>query len=211
VRLGALAAGSLAIVVAARYGLFAQSESFTAPAGFQSRPFSVRDLISYTWQWYLPALPFMEDRFAGLPPVYDVYFKGFWANFGHLDTKFDPWVYAVLAACCAVAVAMIGVTFARERQHLGPLGPPLLLGAGTVAALALMVNVRSYVELIETGGPFAQGRYLLPALPVFGAAAAAAALAAGRRGGVVVATAFVAMMGFFNLFSLGLVMTRFYT
>jgi hypothetical protein len=81
----------------------------------------------------------------------------------------------------------------------------------TFASFALLVNLRSYLELIHAQAAFAQGRYLLPAVAAFGAIVVAAALAFGRRRGLVAATAMVVALGCFNAFSLGLVMTRFYT
>jgi hypothetical protein len=80
-RWAAAAAGAFAVVMMVRYALFAQNEAIagTFDTNAESRPFTLRDFLSYVWQWYLPPLPFMEDRFAGPLPVYDVYFKGLWA------------------------------------------------------------------------------------------------------------------------------------
>ena len=38
----------------------------------------------------------MHEFAAGIP-AYDVFFKGFFAAFGHLETTFPDWVYGVLA------------------------------------------------------------------------------------------------------------------
>jgi hypothetical protein len=212
-RLAGAALGAIGLTLALRYTFFAREEAI-AGAFYQeptSRPFALRDFLSYTWQWYLPQLPFMDDRFAGAPPAYDVYFKGFWANFGHLDTKFPSWVYGVLLAASVAGVMMIVAAAVRFRQMLRRWLPRALLAVMAVAGFALIVNLRSYLALIQQDVPFAQGRYLLPAVAVFGVAVAAAAIGFGRRWGPVAGVAFATAIGSFNLFSLGLVLSRFYT
>jgi hypothetical protein len=156
-------------------------------------------------------MPWMQDRFSGAPPVYDVYFKGFWANFGHLDTKFAPWVYSLLLAAGLGVLALLAAAAFRARREVRRWLPGALLCALTLAGFALIVNLRSYLALIQQNIPFAQGRYLLPAVCVVGTAVAVAALGLGRRWAPVAGAAFATALGAFNLFSLGLVVTRFYT
>jgi 4-amino-4-deoxy-L-arabinose transferase-like glycosyltransferase len=212
-RVASLAFLGLAVTLTAGYFVFAGdkpvSETVDVTAA-DDRPFAPREFLSYTWQWYLPQLPFMEDFFSGSLPVYDVYFKGFWANFGHLDTRFPGVVYLLLLAACVAVIGLIGVTVYRARDRLVALLPYLALGAISLVSLAVLVNFRSYLALIQNGSEFAQGRYLLPAIAVVGAGLGAAALAFGRRHGIVAGTALVLALAFFNAFSLGLVLTRFY-
>jgi hypothetical protein len=212
-RSAALAGAALALTLAIGYMAFSGdkplSETVDATTS-DDRPFNVREFLSYTWQWYLPALPFMNDMFSGELPVYDIYFRGFWANFGHLDTRFPEGVYQVLLAVCVAGLGLVGLAVWRARARFSSVLPRLGLGLLTVASLALLVNFRSYLALIESGVPFAQGRYLLPAVALFGAAIAGAALAFGRRAGLAAGTAFVTALACFNAFSLGLVLTRFY-
>jgi hypothetical protein len=212
-RLGGAAVGAAALILGVRYAVFPRQEAIGAtltqtPTG---RSFSLNDFLTYTWQWYLPPLPFMEDKFAGPPPAYDVFFKGFWANFGHLDTKFDPGVYRVLLAASVAGVGLIAAALFQHRSTARQWAPRALLAGLAVAGLALLINLRSYLALIQAELPFAQGRYLLPAIAVFGLAVAVAALGTGRRRGSVAGTALVTAIGAFNLFSLGLVLTRYYT
>ena len=197
--------------MAVRYALFPQGEelSNTLNAG-NERSFGLGDFLSYVWQWYLPPLPSMTNRFVGLP-AYNVYFKGFWATFGHLDTKFDGWVYTLLALAAAATVALAALTLWRARARIATVAPRVLLGALAVVGFALLINLRSYFALINGDPQFAQGRYLLPAVPVLGAALVCAALAFGRRRGAVAAALYVAGIAAFNVFSLGLVLSRYYT
>jgi hypothetical protein len=207
----AAALGAFALAMALRYALFPQGEelSNTLNAG-NERSFGLGDFLSYLWQWYLPPLPSMTNRFVGLP-VYYVYFKGFWGTFGHLDTKFDGWVYALLAVAGAATAALAALTVWRARARLTGVAPRVLLCVLAVVGFALLINLRSYLALINGDAQFAQGRYLLPAVPVLGAALVAAALAFGRRRGAVAAAVAVAGIAALNLFSLGLVLSRYYT
>jgi hypothetical protein len=212
-RLAGAALAGAAVVLGLRYAFFSRHEAIGAAVNPHEhvRSFSLGDFLSYVWQWYLPPLPFMHDRFAGTPPVYDVYFKGFWADFGHVDTTFGAWVYRLLAAACMAAVGLMAVALYRARATLTRIVPRVAFGLVVVAGFALLVNLRAYLALIQENAPFAQGRYLLPAIAVFGLAVAGTALAFGRRRGIVAATALVTALGAVNLFSLGLVVSRFYT
>ena len=181
----------------------------------QGEPFSAGQFASYLWQWFLPHLGFMTDWFPFLagPPVYRVFFVGFWADFGHLDTKFPGWVYVLLLVASVAALGAAAAVVWRERARLGQIWPRLALAALAVVGLALLVILRSYLARIGNGLPqaFAQGRYLLPVVAIFGLTLAVAALAAGRERGIVVATAFVTALAALNAFALGLVVVRFFT
>ena len=76
---------------------------------------------------------------------------------------------------------------------------------------AFLVNVRAFLNLIESNEPFAQGRYLLQTVGVLGAALAAAAVGLGDRRGRALGVVMVVSLAAFNMFSLGLVLLRFYT
>jgi hypothetical protein len=208
-----LALGAFGILLAARYLVFSGDEVVSAALDVNqsgAAPFSLTQFLSYTWQWYLPPLPSMHDLFLGYLPAYDVFFRGFWANFGHLDTSFPLRVYRWLLGLCVLVIALVGVTLYRERARWRLTLPFVALGLLLLVSLCLLVNYRSY-EAFLGGSFFAQGRYLLPAVPILGATIGAAALALGRRYGVLLATAMVTALACFNAFCLGLVMFRFYT
>ncbi len=171
---------------------------------------SLNGFLSYTWEWYLPRLSFMHAFFGGTPPVYDNYFKGFWANFGHLDTRFPETTYRVLAWASVAIVAFASITLYRLRRSWRELLPRVALVVLATAAFAVMVNLFSYIEFTRSGGPFAQGRYLLPAVAVVGVVVVAAALAFGRRWSLAAGTAIVSAAAVLNTFSLGLLLTRYY-
>ncbi len=63
-------------------------------------PISLTGQLGYTWQLYLPRLPFMNDQFDYFPP-YDTWFQGLIGRFGWLDTSFHLWVYRLAVAVCS--------------------------------------------------------------------------------------------------------------
>jgi 4-amino-4-deoxy-L-arabinose transferase-like glycosyltransferase len=213
----ALAVAAASLVTAGSYWAFHQSElvaGTATPTGGSEG--SLRALLSYLWQWYVPALPFMRDYWPSAGdisvPAWDIYFRGFWADFAHLDTAFPDWVYAVLALVSLGAVPAIVLAVVRERERRSVLVGQVLVLASAVAATALLVTYRSYLALIQSNvQPFAQGRYLLQTVVVVGAAVALAAKGLGARWGPVTAVALVTALFGLNVFSLGLVLTRFYT
>ena len=93
--LGVLAAavvlfGALNVVVWDRplNGRVTTSEEQVAPsepASEPAAPITRTEQLSYTWQLYLPRLPFMQDQFAYYP-LWQTFFKGTIGVFGWLDT-----------------------------------------------------------------------------------------------------------------------------
>ena len=139
-------------------------------------------------------------------PVYEVFFKGFWADFGHLEIDFPGWVYAVLLVFSVAVLATLVLAAYRMRPRREVLVAGFLLGVLPVVMTALLVNVRSYFALVESNQPFAQGRYLLQTVAVLGAALAAAAVSLGDRRGRALAVVMVVCLSALNAFSLGLVL-----
>jgi hypothetical protein len=210
----------LAVALVLNYAVWGAGGGFvddTAAPTSHAGAFKPREFLSYLWQWYLPPLPFMQADFwspigAHLSlPVYEVFFKGFWADFGHLEIDFPGWVYVVLLVSSVAVLAVLALTAIRTRPRRDVLAAGLLLGVLPVVMTALLVNVRSYFALVEANQPFAQGRYLLQTVAVLGAALAAASVSLGDRRGRAVAVVMVVCLAALNAFSLGLVLVRFYT
>jgi 4-amino-4-deoxy-L-arabinose transferase-like glycosyltransferase len=165
--------------------------------------------LGYTWQLYLPRLPFMNDQFTYFPP-YTTWFKGGIGHFGWLDTPFPNWTYT-LALVIAVPLALLAVVALVQRRHvLLEHWPELVTYGLMVAGLLVSIGFSGVRYRKDTGFIFEQTRYLLPLLPLYATAVALAALGAGRRlarplGAVIVVLA----MGH-GLFAQLLVIGRFY-
>jgi hypothetical protein len=174
-----------------------------------TRPFVLGDFVSYVWHFYLPSLPGTTDKWFGdQNPVYSVWMHSFFATFGATDTQFVARVYKVLTGICIGAAVLLGVAAWRERPAVRRALPTIGMAAFVTLTLLVFLHVTFY--LFYAGYPGEQGRYLLPLLPIFGAAVAASTLALGRRRAPLLAGFYVTALGFFTVFSYGLVLTRYY-
>jgi len=172
-------------------------------------PINLGEQLGYTWQLYLPRLPFMLDQFAYFPP-WEVWFRGLIGKFGWLDTQWPTWVYQVALGVFAVLAALAGVALWRCRAALVRHWPELIaygVMAGGVMASIGFLGIR-FVR--DTGFGFAQTRYLFPFLVFYGAFATLAALGAGRRFGRPVGAVLVLLAMAHGLLAQLLVVSRFY-
>jgi predicted branched-subunit amino acid permease len=184
------------------------SAQLTAAA--TSSGFDPRFLSSYLWQFYLPRLPF-QTPFTSLGtqlPLYGVWIKGAWAAFGWLEVKFPDPVYLGLALITTlVAVAAVVVLWRHRRGSDRAILAFLLVAAATLLA---GLHWSEYRALITGAGAFNQGRYLLPLVGIAGLAVAYALRAIPERrrpAGLAVVTGGLVVL---QLFSLGLMLERFY-
>jgi 4-amino-4-deoxy-L-arabinose transferase-like glycosyltransferase len=175
-RLGALkliAAAGLVLVVPVLVWVALASTlgglSITTVGTSSAHPFSVRQFLSYVWQFYLPRLPFLTP-FRTTPglPVYDIWVRQATGVFGWLDVYLPDWLYKLSAfASAGLAIVSLGLlSRVRERRHLALLG----FFALTLLALLGLLHITEYRALIIGGGQFLQGRYLLPVVGLLGLA-----------------------------------------
>jgi 4-amino-4-deoxy-L-arabinose transferase-like glycosyltransferase len=171
--------------------------------------FSVRDLGSYLWQFYLPKLPF-QNRYGGMPdlPVYDIWLKGGWGAFGWLEIEFPAPVYVVLAILTVAILAAAAAAVVRALPRIDWAVAVFL----ALAVLTLLAGLHwtEFRTLVGGSGPFNQGRYLLPLIPIAGAATAAAVSLLPARRRALGAGVAVGGLLVLQLFSLAIVTARFY-
>lgn len=165
--------------------------------------------LSYTWQLYLPKLPFMNDQFVNFPP-YGVWFKGTIGLFGWLDTSFEAWVYGVGLGVAIPLALLAGLGLWQRREGLRERWPELLTWATMVAGLLGSIGFLGIRYREDSGNVFEQARYLLPLLPLYASALILAALAAGRRWGRPLGAAIVVLALAHGVFAQLLVIARFY-
>ena len=170
---------------------------------------NVRELLSYLWQYYLPAIPSQIYRSPreGFP-LFDLWITQGWAAFGWLEVKFATWVYSVLAAITGATfvAALVAAVRAWRRVDLRVLAV-LVLG---FCALLGGLHWTDYHQL-EAGAPgFMQGRYLFPIVGIFGLVLGSALSLVPARNRAIATSVAVAGLLAFHVAALGLVLERFY-
>lgn len=138
-------------------------------ASSPAHPVNIRQFLSYVWQFYLPRLPFLTPfRTTQQLPVYDIWLRQGIGDFGWLDVELPKWIYptAALAAAVVAISAVALLTRLLRRRHLELLG----FFALTLLALLVLLHVSDYLLIIDGGGEFLQGRYLLPVVGLLGLA-----------------------------------------
>lgn len=171
---------------------------------------NIREFISYVWQFYLPRLPFMSDFHSVAPtlPAWDILFKGAWAAFGWLEVLFPTWVYVVLLLVSVAAA--VGAVLGLWRDRAGIDWFVFAFLAVVVLGLMAGLHISEYRQLVGGASNFFQGRYVLPLAPLAAAVLARALMWAPvrMRGNVIGAALGVFLV--LDLFSLGLILQRFY-
>jgi 4-amino-4-deoxy-L-arabinose transferase-like glycosyltransferase len=190
-------------------GVEAAASVATGDAPVGARVPGVAERVSYTWQLYLPRLPFMSDQFDYFP-LRSTFFNGTIGTFGWLDTTFANWVYDVALVLALALLALLVVELVRRRAVLWRRLPEAITYAAMVAGLLASIGVLGLRYRLDTGFAFEQARYLLPFLPLYAAGVVLAARGVGRRFELPLATVLVVLAMAHGLFAQLLVVSRFY-
>jgi hypothetical protein len=171
---------------------------------------SIRELLSYVWQFYLPRVPGQIHFPTVAPhiPVYDIALKGVWGDFGWLEVLYSEPVYLGMAFITVVvgALALAGLVRDRRRVDWWIVAFLALVVVGLFAGL----HLTEYRQIKAGAVNFFQGRYLLPLAPLAGLALTRTLQWLPRpRVAPAVAVSLGALL-VLDLFSLALVLTRFY-
>jgi hypothetical protein len=174
--------------------------------------FSIRQLLSSIWQFYLPKLDNMEPRIG--PPIgyrqifVQQYFAGVFSSF---EVYFPYWVYDLVQAFAGIGlIALYTLLVVHWRKVLQRWAAAVILAA-TAGILVLFLHVASYRALVNgSNNPLVVGRYLLPLTPILGVAAAAIVAGLPRR--VATATGALVLVALLALSigGIGLSLERFY-
>jgi 4-amino-4-deoxy-L-arabinose transferase-like glycosyltransferase len=205
---GAVAAFAGFAAIAATWSVVAalSNRGVTTVTTANAHPFSLHDYLSYIFHFYVPGT---DKWFGTATPVYSVWMHSFFATFGWSDTLFPDRTYRVLTLLCVGVAVLLGIAAWRERRAARRALPIIVIGAASVLLLLLLLHLAFYLNF--AGYPGEQGRYLLPLVPLFGAALAASTLALGRRHAPLLAAFYVTAFACFTLFSYGLELTRYYS
>jgi len=152
---------------------------------------SLRESLDYTWELYLPKLPFMNHAYFPYYPLRQVFFDGAIGHFGWLDYSFPPRVYSLAEKGFVVLAVLAVIGLWRARRELFAVWP-VAIGVGVMAAgLIGAIGFAGIRYLTVTGFPFEQARYLFPLLALYAVFVVLVCRAAPRRwapavGGVLV-------------------------
>ncbi|HVE68581.1 MAG TPA: hypothetical protein VNB64_08375 [Solirubrobacteraceae bacterium] len=186
----------------------------TTTGGFASsaveKEVSIREQISYLWQYFLPALPWMTAEMPADYPVWETYFQGFVGRFGWFQYGFPIWVNWVALGVFAALAALAGRAVALARPWRSGRWAEALAYAGILGGFVLFVNVAGYRYWTVNGAPFEQTRYLFPVLALWGLFVAVAARGAGPRWGSAVGGFLVVVLFGHSLFAMLLTLSRYY-
>ena len=171
--------------------------------------YSLSEGVRYLWEFYLPALPFV-DRVATGFSLYDIWFRGFVGEFGWLDTVYPSWVYRASLVPFAIVLALLGSALVRERRALRERLAELLVYGALAAGLLALIALASYNLFAQRIGGAAEPRYLLPLLALYGAVLTLAVRGAGARWMPVVGTALVVLAFGHDVFGLLLEVARYH-
>jgi 4-amino-4-deoxy-L-arabinose transferase-like glycosyltransferase len=161
--------------------------------GAPARDWQLRELLSYLWQFYLPKLSFLDDKFGTELPLERIWFQGWIGRFGWLDTSFSDSFYTAALRIWYVGLALAAVGLWRFRAALWRRrAEAAVYVLGAIGALAI-IHYAGYGYFVRNGVGFEQARYLIIILPLYAFVVALATLGAGRRLGPVVAGAVVVL------------------
>jgi Predicted membrane protein (DUF2142) len=164
--------------------------------------------LSYIWQFYLPRLPGMTSYFHGFPTTRVYWFNDVVGLYGWLDTTFPRWVYNVaLIPAGVIAVLFARTLFTCRNALRGRLVEILVYLAMSIGVL-LIIGADDYLGRIP--GEYAEPRYLLPMIALWGAVLTLAARGAGRRWGPIAGVLIVCLAMAHDIFSQLIVISRYY-
>ena len=167
--------------------------------------------VSYIWQLYLPRLPGMPHYFVGIATYKDIWFDRSVGLYGWMDTMFAPWVDNVALVPAGAIVLLCGRELLKRRAALRAHLPELGVYAAIAVGVLVMLGLASYTsDALQHTYALGEPRYLLPLLPLLGAAVALAARGAGRRWAPVAGAALVVLFLGHDIFSQLQVIARYY-
>lgn len=180
-------------------------------ASISGTHFSIKQLISATWQFYFHKLSFMQPR-IGPPYGYrQVFIETFFGTFGSLEVHYPAWVYDRLQLAVAIGlIAFVAVAVRRAAALRRNIDVVVVLASMGLSMLALL-HIASYLNLLQVpSDPVFTGRYLLPLVSLFALAIAWVVGAIPRRASHLLGGALLGIGVLMSLGALGLSAARFY-
>jgi Predicted membrane protein (DUF2142) len=171
---------------------------------------SIPGELSYIWQFYLPRLPGMHNDFGAVSTTRQIWFDDLVGLYGWSDTVFPRWVYDFALIPTAAIAGLCIRELAIARRRLRHRAAELLTYATMTVGVLALVGAAGYHERASTLVSFAEPRYILPMLALWGAILALAARGAGRRWGLVAGVLIVVLVIAHDVFSQLQTIARYY-
>jgi hypothetical protein len=169
-------------------------------------PATITGQVTYAWELFLPRLPFMDDKFPAITPLWDTWYRGAIGRFGWLDYGFPAWV-AILLLPVVLAVIVLAIRAAWQARP--PLVNVAIYAVAVLGLMALLAGVGYHYEL-KFATYFQSPRYLFALLPLGAAIVAMAARGAGRRFGPAVGASLVVLVVALSVFAQLATLERYY-
>jgi fluoride ion exporter CrcB/FEX len=217
---GLAAIGTFLLLVGA-WKLVVASQSRPAYGQVSGAASGVRDLrefASYLWQYYLPQLPFQNHvRFSNATisdyPAFGVWIATGWAAFGWVTVYFPKgpyWLFLAITVAIGLGALAAGLRWLRPnwrstvlRSTALPVGVFYALATGV---LLLGLHLAEY----QLHTPVNQGRYLFPLAGLAAAMVVAALTWLPERLRMRAVATVLGLLVVWQLFTLGLVASRYY-
>lgn len=179
-------------------------------AGGGGHPVTLHETLDYTWELYLPRLPFMHHAFFASSPLTGTWLDGSIGHFGWLDYTFPAWVYTFAKYLFAALAVLALVGIVRLRAALRACLP--MLACFGVMALGLLgaIGYAGIRYRLTNGVPFEQARYIFPLLVFYGLFVVLAANAPPRRWAPLLGALLVVLAMAHGLFAETLTISRYY-
>lgn len=186
--LGLLVAGGTTIMVGISIA-FLWTRSHTGSGAFggelsqaATQTFSIRQFLSYVWQFYLDRLSFMEPM-LGPPYGYrQLYIETFFGSFGSLEVNYPLWVYDLLQLVAAVGLAALAAAVLLRWDVVRRNIRVVAVLVATFLSLVGLLHLAAYRDLQgNPHDPLITGRYLLPGIGLYALAATWTVHTLGRR------------------------------
>jgi hypothetical protein len=185
-----------------------------AGGGISENPvggFSARQFVSYVWQFYLPKLGSMYPAIG--PPNYgyrQVYIDSFFSQFASFSVSYRLVVLDTLQVLAGIGIIALWTTIVTRLPVVLARGREVSVCVVFFLGLMSLLHLVSYLNLRGSLEPVLTGRYLLPAVALYGCAIAWVASSLPRRIGVVFGGLLLGGALLLAIGGIGLSLDRFY-
>jgi 4-amino-4-deoxy-L-arabinose transferase-like glycosyltransferase len=210
---GAAAIGGMVLAIALAL-LWVHGHAAPGGGGGSANPplaLNPRQFLSYLWQFYLPKLSFMEPKIG--PSFYgyrQVYITSFFGDFASFSVNYRAGYYDVLQLLSGVGLAALYTTAIARWRTVVLNWPVVVLSVTFFVGLMALLHLVSYSSLRISNDVVITGRYLLPAIALYGCAAGWVCSSLPRRLGLPLAGILLGLAALFAVGGVGLSIARFY-